>query len=392
MRGMSERGVDGRTARERITERFRCFAGLSATRWLAASFAVLSVLSLSVPPYGPARGGFSDHYAHMNAARLFPRMRTKFWTTPIDDFVPVASDSQTRLAPADLQGLGGLRAVPGWPVDKPFVGGWTHIAQPYPPGEILLMAPLALAYHFTALSFTMVCHALILWFLLASHAALWLVLRNTPEQGRAFYLGCALAAFGYVVFWTLRGFYDAAAMAPAIWAGACIGRRRWLAACVALSCAFFIHFRAMFYLPWALLAVTELLQARAWRSWEGREWVAVALAVALAASSAYTLILVSPTLGQLPLANPIHPGDVSVLPVTVFAVSACIAAGLFLREQAYFDGALLLWMTLMLISIRQLQMWHPFMLLPWVFAPARSTLVRFARVEWLVVLTVAVIL
>ncbi len=363
-----------------------------STAWLLGSFVVLSAVSLCLPPYGNARGGFSDHYTHMNAARLFPRVGTGLWTTPIDELLPAASEAQSRLAPADVQGAGAIRVVPEWPAEKPFVGSWTQVPRPYPPGELLFVAPIAVAYQFTGLSFTAACHLLILWFLAASHVAFWLVFENVPERGRAFYMALAVASWAYVMFWTLRGFYDAAAVVPAMWAATCLGRRRWLAACLGLAVAFFIHFRAIFYLPWAAVAAWKLVESRAWRSWRARDWAAVAVGVSLTAASLYTFVLVAPSLGGLPLANPIHPGDLHLAPVMAFAASAILAAALLAREHAYVDVALLIWMTLVFVGTRQLQIWHPFLLLPWIFAPAGAPVVRFARVQWVTVLTLAVIL
>ena len=54
--------------------------------------------------------------------------------------------------------------------------------------------------------------------------------------------------------------------------------------------------------------------------------------------------------------------------------------------------AVLGWMTLMLVSIRQTQAWHSLLLVPWIFARAPSGAVRFGRIELIAVVTTAVFL
>ncbi len=358
---------------------------------LGASFAVVAFLSLGRTPYGAAFG-FSDHFTHMNAARLFPRIGTALWRTPIDRLFPPGGDTDRARALTDVRSAEDLRVVPGWPANKPFVGGWTHIARPYPPGDLVIVAPVALLYHFTRLSFSGACHLLILTFLAFAHAAFAIVWLQAPRRDWLLYAAAGIASYAYVVFWTARGFYDSAAMVPVLWCAGCLERRRWLAAGVAFAVAIFIHFRAIFYAPWAVFAGWNLVRDRAYRGWCPRQWVAFGAAAALAAISLYTLVLVTPTLGALPMGNPIHPGHLRPAAVAAVVAAVGVAAGLFVRNRAYLVLAVLVWMTAMLVNVRQVQAWHTFMLLPWIFAPTSSAGVRLARMEWVAVVTIAVIL
>jgi len=43
----------------------------------------------------------------------------------------------------------------------------------YPPGDMLLVAPIAALYHYTNLSFGGACHLLIGWFIVLAHSALF---------------------------------------------------------------------------------------------------------------------------------------------------------------------------------------------------------------------------
>jgi hypothetical protein len=331
----------------------------------------------------------------MNAARLFPRVGIALWRTPIDRLLPDTRDLrvvQRPELPPDIQAEGIVHEVPGWPADKPYVGGWTHLARPYPPGVLLLVAPIAALYHATPLSFAAACHLLVLLFVFFAHAAFLVVAQSLPDRARATYVAGALVSYAYTVFWALHGFYDPAAMLPVL---LCIGyadARRWFASCIAFCVALFLHYRALFFVPWALWAAYHVARERQWRSWTAREWIAVGGATVAAGTALFTFWVVRPTLGQMPLANPIHPGDLKPLPIVAFAATFAVAAAIFARARSYFDLAVLGWMTLMLVSIRQTQGWHTLLILPWVFARATSDPVRFGRIAYLVVLTGAVFL
>jgi len=364
---------------------------LLSTAGLLAVFVVGCIVSLVRPAYGPSFG-FGDHYAHMNAARVFPRVGLKLWTTPIDLLFAPMDEARLAAVPPDVRSVGGVRDVPGWPASKAFVGSWTSIARPYPPGAMLLVAPIALVYHFTGLSFAAASHVLVLLYLAGSQVAFTIAIRQMPGERRSLYAAAWLVAYLYVTFWTLRGFYDAAALIPVLLAASALERRRWLTVCVALAVGLFIHYRVVFYLPWGVYAVWRLAGERAWSSWTPGQWTAAAIGALLTAASVYTFVLVSPVLGQVPLANPTHPGGLHPLPLAVFVASTCAAAALFWRARSPLDLVMLAWLTLVIVSIRQLQAWHAFMFVPWVLAAAKSDGARFGRILWAVAVTVAVIL
>jgi hypothetical protein len=357
---------------------------------LTGLFVVTALVSGLQTPYGPAF--FSDHFTHMNAARLFPRVGLGLWRTPIDQMFPLADASRRALAPPDVQSVGHIREVPGWPDDKPFVGSWTHIARPYPPGDLVIVAPIAILYHFTPLSFAVACHLLIVLFLAFAHAAFAVAWKKAPRTARGLYAAAAVASYGYVIYWTLNGFYDAVAMIPLLGCAAYLDEKKWLAALVAFSAALFLQFRALYYVPWALYAAVHVLRDGGWRAWTRREWVALVVASALSATALFTFVLVRPAFAQLPFANPIHPGGLKTLPVGAFVAALASAAIVFARSRAHLDLAVLCWMTILLVSVRQTQAWHAILFVPWVLASAACARVRLARIAFVVVVTTAVIL
>ncbi|MGO9836350.1 MAG: hypothetical protein ACLP1X_19285 [Polyangiaceae bacterium] len=360
-------------------------------RWLAILFTLSALVSLRQTPYGPAFG-FSDHFSHMNAARLFPRVGTALWRTPISQMFAPLDATREPAVPEDVRSQGGLLAVPGWPVDKPLVVGWTKVPRPYPPGDMLLVAPVAILYNFTPLSFAAATHVLILLFLAIAHIAFFLVWQSRPRDGAALYTAAAIVAYLYVDFWTLRGFYDTAAVVPLLLCGRYVAERRWVAVIVSFMTAIFIHFRALLYVPWLLVAAIGAIRARAWATWGARAWIALAAGVLLGGAALYSLMLVMPSLGALPLENPIHPGHVKALPMVAFVVALGVAAAVFRRTGAWLDLTLLVWMAVVLILTRQVQAWHTFLLLPWIFAPSPSTSGRAARIQFVATVTLAVFL
>jgi hypothetical protein len=358
---------------------------------LAILFTFSALVSLAQTTYGPSFG-FSDHFSHMNAARLFPRVQAALWRTPISKMFPLLSESQESAVPADVRSQGGLLDVPGWPVDKPLVVGWTRIPRPYPPGDMVLVAPIAILYHFTPLSFAAATHLLILLFLAMAHVAFFFVWQSIPREGAALYIAAAIGAYLYVDFWTLRGFYDTTAMIPLLLCGRYVTERRWVGVVVSFMTAIFIHFRALFYVPWLIVAAIGAIRTRAWVTWRAQEWIALAAAAVLGGAALYTLMLVTPSLGALPLENPIHPKHVKALPTIAFVLALGMAAAVFWRTRAWLDLTLLVWIALVLVSTRQVQAWHTFLLLPWIFAPSLSTAGRAARIQWVATVTLAVFL
>jgi hypothetical protein len=94
----------------------------------------------------------------------------------------------------------------------------------------------------------------------------------------------------------------------------------------------------------------------------------------------------------MPLENPINPGHIKAVPTVAFVLVLSLAAAVFARMRAWLDCALLVWLALVLVLTRQVQAWHAFLLLPWIFAPSASTVGRVARIQFVATVTLAVFL
>ncbi len=206
-------------------------------------------------PWGDlSKGKFTDHFSHMNAARVFPLLGIDLWRVPIAHEHRRLTAAELAATPTDVQQgaslSGGVFHVSGWPKDQPLAIGWSQKARMYPPGDMLLVAPIAALYHYTSLSLSGACRILLGWFIILAHAALFFFFLNVfenPRSGLDWLV--AFLVYSHVMYWTLEGFYDAVAIVPLVVCARYLGRRQGLSAGVAYSVAALVHFRAFFHAP-----------------------------------------------------------------------------------------------------------------------------------------------
>ena len=341
-------------------------------------------------PWGDlSRGNYSDHFSHLNAARLFPRVGLDLWRRSEKAmFRPVTPDELAAL-PADAQ-LGAVQAtetlkprdtillVPGWPDGKPLISSWVHNPRLYPPGDLLLVAPVALLYHFTSLSLSGACRLLLLLFLAAAHLALlvlfatWLPAPPATPALRALRAVALAWVYLEVIHWTLEGFYDAAALAPLLLCARMLQQRRGLPALAAYCAAVFLHFRALFFAPWAVEALVLALRQGELRTLRPRGLAGLLLSGALGLATLFVFSLLWPTLQRLPIGNPINPWGPAFLwwALALVGVLFAAVAGLLLRARATRELLTLGWLALMILQLREAYPWHTVLaVLPWLGSP-----------------------
>lgn len=325
-----------------------------------------------------SNGNFTDHFSHMNAARLFPRVGADIWRKPVSGMLRSVSGPKLALLSPDVQAggssNGGVYLVPGWPPGKPMVTSWSNIPRLYPPGDMVLVSPVALAYHFTGLSARGANRALIMLFLVYAHAALYLFLRAYFEKSDGageVGLLTLFVVYSNSINWTLQGFYDLAAAVPLLLCAGYLRERRGLAAMTAFCAAAAIHFRAYFLVPWVLYAVYLVIRERQWRGWGRPAVVAIVAAVALAFTSLYAFYLVSPTFKGQSVNCPVHIWGAARDRAGLFAFGAVwVAAGVvFLRVRAWLDLSVLTWFAVMLTGMKEAYQWHTLIPMAWLGAP-----------------------
>jgi hypothetical protein len=345
-------------------------------------------------------GMYTDHVSHLSAARLFPRLGRDLWRRPVRALLPLATEAQWDRLPPDVQPnrgwTDGLFVVPGWPEDKPVVLSWSHVSRPYPPGDLLLVAPAALAFHFTSLTASAAYRLTIVLFLVYAHVSLFFVLRGFFEEGGRGAVGLLAVVITYsaAVQWTLEGFYDFAAAGPLVLCATHLARRRGPAALVCYSAAVFLHFRALLFAPWAMAAAALVVRDRVWRRGSGRTAVALGVSAVLSAASLYVFALNWPGMKALPADNPVGLWGHSLRDpaVVTFLLVWGLGIAVFAAARAWLDAAVAAWFVVLLLATRQVFPWHAVIPLAWLAAPAmvaepgeggRVLLVRDARLALL---------
>ena len=356
----------------------------AARRWALAvtafSFVGWSAWEMVRPPtnsYMDLSGKFTDHFSHMAAARLFCRFGFDVWRVPLVRLLPSPTPQERLALPQDTKRCPDcLFVAPGW--EKPVVQSWPHVVRFYPPGDLVLTAPVAVLYHYTSLSLTTASRMLLVIFLAAAHLGLFLLLEGLLEAPPAVRYSSLFAGFlgvNCVLRWTLEGFYDSAILFPLLLCWRYLGERRGLAAGVAFCAAAFLHFRAYYYAPWAIWAAVLLVRERQWRSWRAWDWAAAAAAALMGGASLATWSMALPGL----LAFEAFPSPLLVtsshvvLPALALAGAVGAAAlALFLFAGSRIDAAMVGWMGLVLTQVRQSLAWYPVAVVPWLVSPARS--------------------
>jgi hypothetical protein len=264
--------------------------------------------------------------------------------------------------------------VPGWPEGKPMIASWSFNPRFYPPGDALLFAPVALLYHFTSLSFAGANLLALLLLLVYAHLSLYLVLRATEEEQLRILV--LLIVYFPLVHWTLEGFYDAAVIAPLVLCAQELRRGRGIEALLAFCCAAAIHFRALFFAPWAIASAVLVLREGQWRAWGARGWMMAAAAAMLAAAALVPFAILQPALRALGSSNVLAVSRPAAL---AFLAIAALCALFLWRAAALLDLVLLSWVALVLFSLHQAEQWHLVVLLAWLCAPGAARELLLAR-------------
>jgi hypothetical protein len=341
---------------------------------------------------------YTDHFSHMNTARVFPRIGRDLWRKSISEQFRTLTDEETKALPADLQGgassTGGLYYVPGWNKSKPLATSWSGKSRMYPPGDLVLVAPISALYHYTKISFSDTNRLLIVWFVVLAHVSLFCFLLLHFEGQRTGVEWLALFfLYSYMMRWTLEGFYDAATMGPLILSARYLGQRRGLAALVAYCVAAFIHFRAFFLAPWSIYAIFLIVKDRQWRTWAWRDVPAMLVALFFAATSLYVFYLDIPHLKASWPNNPLFStaSDTNLSLAWTFKVILVGAMVFLLGARAWWDALVLAWLGLIMFSLREFYWWHMLVPMTWIAAPARRELVRGVRIAFFVTATTLVL-
>ncbi len=387
-------------------------AGPLSPKWSkAASITIVSFLTWAcwvcfgpkTHPFGDLSNGiYTDHLSHLNCTRVFPRVGVKIWRESVADMFPEIPPSERAILPADVRvgasDTGGLYKVPGWPETKPLATGWSHQPRFYPPGVFLLFAPVALVYHYTELSATAANRLAILLCLLGCHIALYLLIRfyllDDECNRRISCLGLILV-YGIAIRWSLEGFYDMTAVVPLLLAGNLLFKARDVDAILAYSISIILHYRAYMFMPLAVWAVARILRRRDWKTWRAIDWIKLVTALILSIISIATFLAVWPAIKAGDFTNPIGQWSITNEPFCATVLILVLGILALIYEQSLFDGTVLIYIALFLVSVYDVRPWHILIPLSWLGFPianvARSrALVRDIRLFIVIFVSAAV--
>lgn len=348
----------------------------------AASFAGFSAWEMTrkVHPFGDLSNGFfTDHFSHMNDARHFPRAGVRQWTTPLAGMERRVTPRERTALPPDIVDCpdGCLFHVDGWPAQKPMQQSWPFLTRFYPPGDLLLFAPMAALYHFTPIRAATIDRLLVVLCLALAHVAIFAILDRVDGPLGAF---CALLGASVLIHWSLEGFYDASIVLPLLLCDAFLAAGFGASAFLAFGVAMLLHFRALYYVPWGLAAAVLVFRGRT--ALQRTDQVKIAVGVLFLAVSVATFALALPGLLDYPMQmNPLFLRTAALDRAALLegAALAVAAGAVFVWARSPLDAGLVAWLALVLTQVRQNYSWYSMALVPWLGAPARRPAVRLAR-------------
>lgn len=323
-------------------------------------------------------GFFTDHFAHMNMTRLFAEKGLGIYTHARGDLVQPLTSEQTAALPADLQGTPSY-GFPGWPPEKPFTSTWAHVPNVYPPGDLILFAPFAILYSFTGLSFSTVNLLLIQYLIVLAHVSFFLVFRSALDGEGHRWVGLLGMYFVYneVMHWTLEGFYDGAWIAPLLVTPLLLAQRRHLPALFTVTLALFMHYRALFYLPWAGVAVYRIWKNREWETWTLPQVALVGVMGTMTAMSLRIFLTIRGVFTGV-TGGPVNPigltsaGNLNLARGFIVVLVFAAAGFLFWRAGAKIELIMTGWLLLIALLMPEIHEWDTVALVPFVAAPLLS--------------------
>jgi len=342
-------------------------------------------------PYGDlSNGNYTDHFSHMNTARLFTHAGTAIWTMPMQDSAVPLTPEQRAALPVDLTPQGGQRypvfTVPGWPADKPFVSSWSTYPRFHPPGDMVITAPVAALYSFTDLSFSDATRLLILSFLALVHISIYVLLKFWHPFDGMRPVGFLVLFIVYLelIHWSLEGFYEGVIIAPLVLSARYLAQRRGLQAIAMFTLAAVLHFRSYFFGPLAIYGAYLVVRHGQWRTWSRREIDLAGITTVLATISLGVFWLISPWLRKLDSHNPVNVtvADPNLAAIATLLFVAAIVAVVFAYARSWLDLTLLAWLTMSSLLLQQTWWWDVLTILAWLAMPiAASTASRLSAVN-----------
>jgi hypothetical protein len=343
---------------------------------VVASWLLCALVVLHVYRPGKLILGNGDSVSHFGHSLLFARHGFDVYKKPSKDFCHVR-DTDAAHAYAKVSNVPecDICEAQGGEGTRPFFVNWQDFPQPYPPGSLLYSAPEAWLFAHTSASLRTISVFTRLKYLCAAHFLLWLlfgVLFGKSSRGPGVYdwLLAGLFALLYceIIKWSLSGMYDPLAIAAVVLGVCYLARRRDVDALLALSVGVFFHYRALWYAPLFAIALVQLWRNRGSARNRIAPAVKIGLAAALVGLSAYSFLLLYPSLRAFPETNAILYKRLALREQNTwdFALPLVFIVAYVARARHWLLLLTIAWQCFMLVMTPQTMAWHALFLIPMV--------------------------
>jgi hypothetical protein len=332
-------------------------------------------------------GAFTDHFSHVALARMFTEVGFEIYERPRGELGRPLTVEEDAALPSDLRNRA-ARGVEGWPADKPYLTSWPQIPSFYPPGDLVMFAPVAVAYSFTDMTFTEANLLTIELLLVYSHVTIFFMLLAARRARRLDATEVLALVVGYflVIRWTLDGFYDGGWIAPLALTPVFLARRAGFAAVTTFAMSLFAHYRALFLLPWGVRGAVDVLTGRQWRPWTWGKTAMTAATLVMGGLTTATFLIARSAMEAHQRSNPFNPAydAFDEANLVALAIVAVPAGAVFVWKRAWLDLVTVAWVCALITQLPELYPWDAVALVPWLAAPAlspgeRDPVVRGAR-------------
>jgi hypothetical protein len=311
--------------------------------------------------------GYDDHEAHVQAGVLFFYKGLGIYEGPTKRFCdPVRFKADNSCW------------IPEFP-KKPIEFCWSNHSRSSPPGVHFFFLPETLLFAWTSLDTRWINGLAVIQLVFAAHLVFFLFftffLNHAPLQNRREWrcFACFFALpmiYMELIHWALEGFYDVAMVGLVLLSVYYLMKRRdAVRAIFYYSLAVFLHLRALWFCPIAILAAFDW--ARAWRESHRRgfsnpERLMLLSSVFTLGLTALVCVKLAPSLKLWELTNPVHISKIMKYDYYFydfkFASLLLIAAAFFLKNRIL--AVCLITQLFFVVTGNHAMPWHSVSILP----------------------------
>ena len=224
----------------------------SLTAICFASFALsLFVPALTRSPFGEL-GSYTDHLRHTFSSWIFLHGGFELYRTP----------------------YGRLGAAV--PYNHP-TRDWAEVPYIYPPGTLILFLPPAVLGQLVPMPEMTFNRLVAAYVLIIAHLAIWATLLALLALPPGLRVGVGVVGWLILLRAGLNGMYDPAWIGCAAMMLRALAQRRWADGLAWFACAALLHYRALVLVPFAAIALRELVRDRPIPRWPWRVLLPVGL-------------------------------------------------------------------------------------------------------------------